>query len=202
MPRQAGPFVEWPATARYRLAGAPGELGLVQDFLNTIEEGTVAPPDLLASLASAQAWADTVLAVWSSLGGAEWTQQLPAMTEGDRQHLVDVRKRLYESLYEPTASSTRTEIDELVRLSVTAGRVQIVPVGRGWAQFASALVLICHRAQLAGELRRLKTCRNPVCDVVFYDRSKNNRAVWHDVRLCGNRANVRAHRARARRSGV
>ena len=35
----------------------------------------------------------------------------------------------------------------------------------------------------------------------FYDRSRNNGRVWHDVHTCGNVANLRASRAR-RRAGA
>lgn len=45
----SGRYMAWPATTRYGLSVAPGTLGLVQDFLNTITEGTIAPPDLLAT---------------------------------------------------------------------------------------------------------------------------------------------------------
>jgi CGNR zinc finger len=34
--------------------------------------------------------------------------------------------------------------------------------------------------------RRLKICCNDVCSVSFYDRSRNNSAVYHDSRVCGN----------------
>ena len=47
---------EWSASHRYRKVPAPGGLGLVQDFLNTVgieEYG----PDLLADTALARAWA-------------------------------------------------------------------------------------------------------------------------------------------------
>jgi predicted RNA-binding Zn ribbon-like protein len=44
-------------------------------------------------------------------------------------------------------------------------------------------------------------CRNPRCRVAFYDRSRNNSGVWHDVRTCGNAANLRAHRERQRAAG-
>jgi predicted RNA-binding Zn ribbon-like protein len=37
-----------------------------------------------------------------------------------------------------------------------------------------------------------------VCPCAFYDRSRNNSRVWHDVRTCGNVANLRASRARRR----
>ncbi|MFH9969312.1 CGNR zinc finger domain-containing protein [Streptomyces mirabilis] len=55
-----------------------------------------------------------------------------------------------------------------------------------------------YQAQCADSLRRLKSCRNTRCTVTFFDRSRNNSDVWHGVRLCGNAANLRNHRARKR----
>ncbi|WP_243709562.1 CGNR zinc finger domain-containing protein [Micromonospora sp. 15K316] len=52
--------------------------------------------------------------------------------------------------------------------------------------------------RLAGERRRIKTCRNPRCQVAFYGRSRNNSGVRHPVRVCGRPINLRAHRARLR----
>ncbi len=56
-------------------------------------------------------------------------------------------------------------------------------------------------AQRDGRWERLKVCRNPACPCAFYDRSRNNSRVWHDVHTCGNVANLRASRAR-RRAGA
>jgi predicted RNA-binding Zn ribbon-like protein len=53
-------------------------------------------------------------------------------------------------------------------------------------------------SQQADTRRRLKTCRNPRCQVAFYDRSRNVSGVWHSVRTCGNAINLRAHRQRRR----
>lgn len=55
-----------------------------------------------------------------------------------------------------------------------------------------------YQAQCADSLRRPKSCRNTCCTVAFLDRSRNNGDVWHGVRLCGNAANLRNHRARNR----
>jgi predicted RNA-binding Zn ribbon-like protein len=54
------------------------------------------------------------------------------------------------------------------------------------------------RAQATGAWRRLKVCRNVACSGAFYDLSRNNSRVWHDVHRCGNIANLRASRARRR----
>ncbi|MEU4675535.1 CGNR zinc finger domain-containing protein [Micromonospora sp. NPDC023737] len=78
------------------------------------------------------------------------------------------------------------------------GAVHLEPTGAG-AQALIALVLAAlFAAQLTDERRRIKTCRNPRCQVAFYDRSRNNSGVWHSVRVCGRPANLRAHRARRR----
>jgi predicted RNA-binding Zn ribbon-like protein len=73
-----------------------------------------------------------------------------------------------------------------------------MPAGVGWQHFAASLLLICYRGHIAGEIKRLKTCPSRTCNLVFFDRSPNNSASWHDVRVCGNRANVRAYRQRMR----
>jgi predicted RNA-binding Zn ribbon-like protein len=43
---------------------------------------------------------------------------------------------------------------------------------------------------------RLKTCDNPTCAMLFYDRGKNNRRRWCTMSICGNRDKVANYRAR------
>ena len=61
--------------------------------------------------------------------------------------------------------------------------------------FAAALCYL--RSPLADTRRRRKICRDPRCGVAFYDRSRNNNGVWHDLKTCGNAANLRSCRARS-----
>jgi predicted RNA-binding Zn ribbon-like protein len=53
-------------------------------------------------------------------------------------------------------------------------------------------------AQHSGAWERLETCPYPPCGIAFYDESKNNSRVWHDVKTCGNRTNLAASRGRRR----
>jgi predicted RNA-binding Zn ribbon-like protein len=76
--------------------------------------------------------------------------------------------------------------------------VSVQPTGRGARWVAGAVWAEVLLAQHDGQWTRLKICRNPVCPCAFYDRSRNNSRVWHDVRTCGNVANLRASRARRR----
>ncbi|MDQ0618376.1 hypothetical protein QFZ33_002400 [Arthrobacter globiformis] len=202
MPKGSGRYMAWPATTRYGLPVAPGNLGLVQDFLNTITEGTIAPPDLLATLNDAQEWADQVIEQWISVDDLGWAKTLPRLTENDRKALVAFRDQLFEGLFGHSHSETaggpaRKNPTYHPVMTVSAGGIELWPGGEGWKYFETALLLICHQGQLEGVLRRMKSCKSDTCDVVFYDRSNNNSGVWHDVKLCGNRANVRAHRARS-----
>lgn len=195
----------WSATERYGLDVAPGEFALVQDFLNTIAEGSTPPPDLLATLESARSWAMSALEAWGASGG--WPHELPELDEASRKHLVKFRTALFISLFGADAGDVEElragELDRVLgRARWTAraagGHVELVPAGVGWQHIASSLLLICYRGHIAGELKRLKTCRSRQCNVVFFDRSPNNSAVWHDVRVCGNRENVRAYRQRVK----
>lgn len=192
----------WPATERYGLNVVPGELGLVQDFLNTIEEGSNPKPDLLEDLDSARDWAAGMRREWLSLTGDHSLSHLTALDEPDRQRLIALRTRLFRSLFSDDATvldgddagaALRTE------LVLGAGGVTLRGHAAGWDAYEFALLTTLYRAGIGGETRRMKTCKNDDCNIVFYDRSPNNSAAWHDVRTCGNRANVRAHRSRAAR---
>lgn len=65
------------------------------------------------------------------------------------------------------------------------------------------------RATVAGSLahyladhdeHRLGVCADETCGWLFIDESPAGRRRWCDMRTCGNRAKVAAHRARARRT--
>ena len=81
------------------------------------------------------------------------------------------------------------------------GWVRMVPSGRGTRWLASALWAEALLAQQAGLWPRLKLCHNVDCRAAFFDTSRNNSGVWHDVSTCGNTANLRAFRERKRLMG-
>jgi predicted RNA-binding Zn ribbon-like protein len=45
---------------------------------------------------------------------------------------------------------------------------------------------------------RIRECAADDCQLVFYDESRSNNRRWCSMQRCGNRAKVRAHRARSR----
>lgn len=60
----------------------------------------------------------------------------------------------------------------------------------------SALTLLMEK-----DLSRTKRCAGLECGWLFFDTTKNKRRRWCEMRVCGNRAKVRAARARSKLSG-
>lgn len=162
-------------TSRFRLAPAPDGLSHVQDLLNTRSIEAKGLPDLLADGSVASATFDTDL----SDTDAATLRTLRATVEA----LVDGK----DPAITPVAASL--SVDD-------SGTVQLHPIGTGSARIASQIWSEVLLAQRADTWRRLKRCKNELCGSAFYDRSRNNSGVWHDVKTCGNIANLRASRAR------
>jgi hypothetical protein len=190
----------WPATGRFRVTTAPGGLGLVQDLLNTLAPEGSAHRDLLADKASAQEWADATARQWAAVTGGTAPHVL--VDDEALARLRAYRARFQDAALEPGAgegSPGEAPLSGEAALELGAdGQVRATPQGAGWRRLTSLLLLAAWQAQADDLRRRLKVCRNPACRVAFYDRSRNNSGVWHDVRTCGNTANLRAHRARRR----
>lgn len=70
--------------------------------------------------------------------------------------------------------------------------------GAGRLRVAQALSSVARDAiaVLAGDLGRIRRCEADDCDLVFRDDSRTANRRWCSMQRCGNRAKVRAHRAR------
>lgn len=96
---------------------------------------------------------------------------------------------------DPTALSVPPRA---MTVGVEAGRSVYGPRADGAAGMTALVgmeILLSSRANTAN---RLRVCMNSECSAAFYDQSKNGSRVWHDVKTCGNVANLRASRARRR----
>ena len=188
----------WRASQRYELPPAPGGLGLVQDFLNTTGiEGY--GPDLLADAARARDWAAGAVRTWSSVRGLD--VEPPPLSDADVSKLRALRETIAGLVAGRSPSGRGAGAAAASSASLTlseTGEVRLEPAGTGWRWLASALWGEILLGQRDGTWRRIKRCHNPRCASTFYDRSKNNSGVWHDVKTCGNAANLRASRARRR----
>ena len=200
--------MSWPATDRHGLAPAPAGLGFVQDFLNThpTHPAPSAKPepaaDLLADLDSAQRWLDGALENWSQETGVPQGRVL--LTEADLDKLCGLRADLttfVRSADRPHDATLLPSASVFVRVGAD-GTALLEPRGDGSRRVSAIVLIETFTAQRLDTWRRLKICRNDRCAVSFYDRSRNNSAMWHDSRACGNAIYLRASRARKRQGAL
>ncbi|MGA5117611.1 CGNR zinc finger domain-containing protein [Streptomyces pseudogriseolus] len=185
--------MSWTSTERYFVRPAPGGLALVQELLNT----RAIPPhgeDVLADEEGGGRWLRDVTAAWAETQG--WPGPSGEPRPGDLKRVRALRERL-AALVTGEAEPVRAPMDVSLRPGLDeAGRVALVPVGSPGEWLEASVWAQVLLAQTDGTWQRLKLCREPGCRSAFYDRSRNNSGVWHDVRRCGNAANLRASRAR------
>jgi hypothetical protein len=171
---------------------APIGLRTTQELLNTAASTKAGQPDLLEQPRLAGEWLRELRSV-TAPDAAD--PVAPDPTPDELLRLVELRGSIAAALVGSAPSRVRTD----VRLEMApSGRVQVgvsdLPVPRLIADVLVEVLL----AQQGDERRRLKMCANPLCNISFYDRSKNRSGVWHDVHVCGNAINLRASRSRRR----
>jgi predicted RNA-binding Zn ribbon-like protein len=198
------------ATDRLRMATgrAPGGLALVQELVNTgMRPQPAGPEDLLAEVDTANRWLDSALAEWAGATG----QAVPdlRLSEHDRVQLRLLRESVRALADGHGLGSAQAESSGAaggfppaginVTLWIDAGgRVRHGTGATGWRGLAALVTAEILLAQHTGLWPRFKVCRHPECGAAFYDESRNNSRVWHDVRTCGNRTNLANSRERRR----
>jgi predicted RNA-binding Zn ribbon-like protein len=181
---------------------APGDLALVQGFINThydleIEHGT----ELLATPAGLSRW----------LGARDLIDPgAPRLTTRDLARAIAVReglRSLARANSDGAASERRTALAALndaatggaVELRFAADGPRFVRVGRSGLDGAIGVLLAgAARAMLDGTWERLKICPGHDCGWAFYDHSRNRSGRWCSMSVCGGRAKARAHYHRRR----
>ena len=175
---------------------APGELLLVQAFVNTWDgdQGT----DVLLDPPTAAGWLVNA-GLWDGPGPPDLYQ-------------LDFARRLREALRLLLVSHnggpvpapgdlqplhTLTGVTTLCMDTGPGGTMTLRAAQGGPLEVQLArLLLVVRDAQLLGTWRRLKACRDPGCRWAFYDRSHSQQGAWCEMRVCGNRAKNRRFRQR------
>ena len=148
--------------------------------------------EMLDDPAPAQAWMDDVLDEWRARHPGSDVPPIPlggATLKSVKKLRQDVRDLLGGDAPAPAEA-----LSAPLRASLNAGRFELVPQGAGAGWLRSAVSSELLLAQEHDLLRRRKTCRNEVCLVAFYDRSKSNSRIWHDMARCGTPQHVREYR--------
>lgn len=166
---------------------APGNLALVQAFLNTRAADN--ERDDFADLDGMNQWLIKMSVVDPANDEArreaiQVRQGLLALLQGrlKDQPLRDLNAALGEMRY---------------HLHVTPqGELQRLPAEGGWRGLLSRLLDVMEKAMAEGQWQRLKICASQTCARAFYDRSSNKSGKWCIARGCGSRSRTRAYRER------
>lgn len=176
---------------------APGQLALVQGFINThydleVDHGA----EVLSSPTALFAW----------LSGAGLIETSTRLTALDLDRALALRESLRE-LAATSDSSAREQVDRLAdgaRLEVhfTADGPRYSGArGTGFDGAIGSLLAIVAEAMTDGTWSRLKVCPGDDCGWAFYDHSRNRSGVWCSMAVCGGREKARAHYRRRRARG-
>ena len=174
---------------------APGDLELVRSFLS-IHDHVYGTKDSLEPGPGTIAW-------WLGRHGLIAPGDDP--TDDDLRWVSDVlealRTRVLENMGEPRDAAAIETLDAAARdagLSVRFGDEGVRPTAPGVRGAVGRILATAFVSELDGTWSRFKMCSSPVCRSVFWDRSKNRSGRWCTMKDCGNRAKVRAYRARER----
>lgn len=173
---------------------APGQLRLVQQFVNTYNHEFEPERDRLRSAEDARRW----------LVSHGMLQEHERVSAADRRWLVRVRESLRTAIAsgdqgrtDAENASTLTEASRRSGLIIDFGsdtRPRLRSEARGVHRAAGYLLAAIYDAGLAERWNRLKACRQ--CGWLFFDRSRNRSAEWCSMSICGNRVKNRSYRRR------
>jgi predicted RNA-binding Zn ribbon-like protein len=179
-------------------APAPGDLGLVQSFVNTSWDLDHEGEEELRSPRELAAW----LSERRLLGPGA------TLTSADLRRALDVREGLRALLFTNNGAERDEEAIErlnralgptalAVRFGADAGP-ELSSRGRDLDAALGSLASIVAVAQIDGSWSRLKACRGVHCGWAFYDHSRNQSGHWCSMSICGSRSKAREYRRRRR----
>lgn len=179
------------------LPPAPGDLRIVQAFLNTVDLRTGTD-----ELASPRALADWLAKHRLIPAGTE-------LTATDAKRVIGFREGLRAFLIAGAGTGRRqiAALDAAVAGALlrprftAAGGLSFAPAAEGADGAVAHLLAIFAAARGEGLLPLFKVCASTTCRQAFYDYSTNHSGKWCRPR-CGNLLSARASRRRQQRRGA
>lgn len=173
------------------LTAAPGDLQIVQDFVNSVEIDQTSDP----------LGADDSLPDWCARTG--YCSGADQAALADLRHFREALRAVLEANAGDADPAERWQALEpfarragysmyITQAGVPALRAQ----GSGADSVIAHVLAIVYDAIRNGTWFRLKACRKHSCRWAFYDKSKNGSGAWCSMRVCGNRAKAERRRAR------
>jgi predicted RNA-binding Zn ribbon-like protein len=177
-------------------APAPGDLGLVQAFVNSFWD--------LDRNGAEQFVSPSALGEW--LAKHKLIEPGARLSNADLRRALDIREGLRALLFVNNgATPDGSAIERLNRalrgpglfVQLNATTPPNFRARRRDLEAALALIAtIVAVAQLDGRWSRLKACRGEHCGWAFYDHSRNQAGSWCAMSVCGSRAKARDYRRR------
>jgi predicted RNA-binding Zn ribbon-like protein len=192
-------------TERHDTSPEPSlEAELFIDFANTLHVHDGVPDDRVAGADALRAWLAerSLVAAETSLPRIE--RALPAFREL-RRLIHDITEGLVDD-GRPSPRQVQ-RLNRVLRAGLHYHRLEPAEDGSRFTVGQVGDDLDQARSAIAGSLahyvadhpvERLRICASDDCRWRFVDRSPAGRRRWCDMRTCGNRAKVAAHRARRR----
>jgi hypothetical protein len=184
------------ANGQNKTAGVPPELQRLIGFLNSRARGK--HPDGLASTESATRGLGQLGIKGASVDGPgldrlrRFRDALAVLADRERDDATG-RSRAWDEVNDIAAGVPTT-----VRF-VSDEESDLRPAGEGVDAAVGALISDLHRAVNSGQWKRVRLCAYEPCNSAFYDATRSRTQRWHSYAVCGNRANVAAHRRRSSR---
>jgi predicted RNA-binding Zn ribbon-like protein len=181
---------------------APGPLGLLQAFVNTLD--IEAKRDEIATRSGLARWlADRQLPGADTVTAAD-VERARRLRESLRR-LLEVNAHLPPARPGPGVGAG-VEADDLatagdgivLRVTATPAGPALAAAGSGVEAALGSILAAAVNAGADGSWSRLKVCRNDACRWAYWDTSRNRSGVWCTMTVCGNRAKGRSFRARGR----
>jgi predicted RNA-binding Zn ribbon-like protein len=185
---------------------APGDLVLLQSFLNThFDLVGVWGADLLARPEPLRSWFASrgLVSDGTRRPSPAELQRVIAVREGLRE--LARRNREPNVAHDPATLARMNEATAMVSLGLQLGPERLVLSSRGEGNIDVAvgtLLVIAVQAMIDGRWRRLKACPGDHCGWVFYDHSRNNSSRWCSMAVCGGRTKARSRYRRQRMRSV
>ena len=183
------------------------------DFVNTVDRMAHRPwVDRLKGYPDLLAWSE---AAGTLPGGTARLARAARIRTADAEGVLARGRELREALYRifsALVEGGKPAREDLARLNaelaraLSQSRIEPRDGGFAWTWDAEAPELdlpLWPVARSAAELLTsserglVKRCASDTCLWLFLDRTKNHARRWCDMKVCGNRAKVRAHRRRA-----
>jgi len=177
-------------------ARAPGDLAVVQAFINTNDrEGG---KDGLASPEAVKHWFITrrLMARGSSVSIEQYRRAIQ-LREALRQLAI------WNTAGQPESSAFGILDQEAERSGLMVhfspgGRLRFGSTTTEFDLAIATILATVANAFVEGTWHRLKACARDICQWVFYDRSRNHSAVWCAMSICGSREKARGYYRRHR----